>query len=72
MPSPITVSLEVPYAENERQFLVLVVQTAIRTFRRIHASSADDLASTASAGSTEASACGSSVNVTEDGEKEVS
>jgi hypothetical protein len=69
MPSPITVSLEVPYAETERQFLVLVVQTAIKTFRRIHASSADDLASTASAGSTEASTCCSSVNVAADREK---
>jgi hypothetical protein len=33
MTSPVTVSLEVPYAESEQQFLVLAVQTAVRTFR---------------------------------------
>ncbi len=38
MPSPMTVSLEVPYAENEQQFLVLAVQTAVKTFRSLHAS----------------------------------
>ena len=39
MPSPATVSLEVPYAENEQQFLVLAVQTAVRTFRSMNAHS---------------------------------
>jgi hypothetical protein len=39
MTSPATVSLEVPYAENEQQFLVLAVQTAVRTFRRMNAHS---------------------------------
>lgn len=33
MTSPVTVSLQVPYAESEQQFLVLAVQTAVRTFR---------------------------------------
>jgi hypothetical protein len=41
MPSPATVSLEVPYAENEQQFLVLAVQAAVRTFRRMNAHSAE-------------------------------
>ena len=41
MPSPVTVSLEVPYAENEQQFLVLAVQTAVRAFRSMNAHSAE-------------------------------
>ena len=41
MPSPATVSLEVPYAENEQQFLVLAVQTAVRAFRSMNAHSAE-------------------------------
>ena len=41
MSSPATVSLEVPYAENEQQFLVLAVQTAVRTFRRMNAHSVE-------------------------------
>ena len=36
MPSPMTVSLEVPYSENEQQFLVHAVQIAVRTFRSMH------------------------------------
>jgi hypothetical protein len=39
MSSPMTVSLQVPYADNEQQFLVLAVQTAVRTFRRLNAHS---------------------------------
>jgi hypothetical protein len=41
MPSPATVSLEVPYTENEQQFLVLAVQAAVRTFRRMNAHSVE-------------------------------
>lgn len=41
MPSPLTVSLQVPYNENEQQFLVLAVQIAVRTFRNMRASSGD-------------------------------
>lgn len=41
MPSPATVSLEVPYADNEQQFLVLAVQTAVRTFRSMNAHSTE-------------------------------
>jgi hypothetical protein len=41
MPSPVIVSLEVPYAENEQQFLLLVVQTAVRTFRSMNARSGE-------------------------------
>ena len=41
MPSPATVSLEVPYADNEQQFLVLAVQTAVRAFRSMNAHSVE-------------------------------
>ena len=37
MPSPMTISLQVPYIDNEQQFLVLAVQSAVRTFRRLNA-----------------------------------
>jgi hypothetical protein len=36
MSSPMTVSLQVPYTENEQQFLVLAVQIALRTYRSMH------------------------------------
>ncbi len=65
MPSPMTVSLEVPYAENEQQFLVLAVQTAVKTFRSLHASSVDEAASQSSVESLEASACSSIIEVLE-------
>ena len=38
MPAPSTLSVQVPYAETEQQFLVLAVQAAVKTFRTIHAS----------------------------------
>ena len=41
MSSPFTVSVEVPYADNEHQFLILAVKAAMRTFRNMTASSAD-------------------------------
>ena len=66
MPSPMTVSLKVPYAENEQQFLALVVQTAVKTFRSLNASPADESASKTSVGSIEAPAWSSSINVSED------
>jgi hypothetical protein len=66
MPSPMTVSLEVPYAENEQQFLVLAVQTAVKTFRSLHASPVvDEAASQSSVESLEASACSSIIEVLE-------
>jgi hypothetical protein len=66
MPSPMTISLEVPYADNEQQFLVLVVQTAVKTFRSLHASAVDDSSSKPSVESIEASAYSSSITVSED------
>jgi hypothetical protein len=39
MTSPVTVSLQVPYADTERQFLVLAVQSAVRAFRSMNARS---------------------------------
>jgi hypothetical protein len=41
MTSPITVSLQVPYADTEQQFLVLAVQIAVRTFRSMNARSGE-------------------------------
>jgi hypothetical protein len=41
MPPPSTVSLQVPYAETEQEFLLLAVQAAVRMFRTIDASSYD-------------------------------
>jgi hypothetical protein len=41
MPSPMTESVQVPYSENEQQFLVLAVQAAVRTFRSMHANPGD-------------------------------
>ena len=39
--SPVTVTLQVPYAENEQQFLLLAVEAAVRTFRRLRAKPGD-------------------------------
>jgi len=41
MPPPLTVSLQVPYAKDEQQFLILAVQAAVKTFRTLHLSSCD-------------------------------
>ncbi|HKY71754.1 MAG TPA: hypothetical protein VJL88_07520 [Nitrospira sp.] len=38
MPSPVTVSLQIPYVESEREFVMLAVQIAVRTFRSMNAS----------------------------------
>jgi hypothetical protein len=42
MTSPETVSLQIPYTANEKQFLILAVQAAVRTFRSINHPCADD------------------------------
>jgi hypothetical protein len=42
MTSPETVSLQIPYTANEKQFLILAVQAAVRTFRSITPPYADD------------------------------
>jgi hypothetical protein len=39
MPSPVTVPLHIPYVENEREFVLLAVQIAVRTFRSMNAPS---------------------------------
>jgi hypothetical protein len=39
MTLPGTVSLQVPYAHTEQQFLVLAVQAAVRTFRSMNSRS---------------------------------
>jgi hypothetical protein len=64
MPSPATVSLEVPYAENEQEFLVLAVQTAIRTFRRLNAHSVEPSVSVKAATLPHASASSNHVSET--------
>jgi hypothetical protein len=48
MTSPVTVSLHVPYADTEQQFLVLAVQTAVRTFRRMNSNSGEGRCSSSS------------------------
>ena len=42
MSSPETVSLQIPYAANEKQFLILAVQAAMRRFRSINPRYTDD------------------------------
>lgn len=42
MTSPETVSLQIPYTANEKQFLILAVQAAVRTFRSINPPCADN------------------------------
>jgi hypothetical protein len=41
MTPPATVSLQVPYTNTEQQFLILAVQTAVRTFRSMNGHSGD-------------------------------
>jgi hypothetical protein len=48
MTSPVTVSLQVPYADTEQQFLVLAVQTAVRTFRSMNSNSGESCCSSSS------------------------
>ena len=40
---PLTVTLEVPHADNEQQFLLQAVEAAVRTFRSLNRKSSDDL-----------------------------
>jgi hypothetical protein len=42
MLSPETVSLQIPYTSNEKKFLILAVQVAVRRFRSINPRCADD------------------------------
>jgi hypothetical protein len=39
--SPVPVTLQVPYTENEQQFLLQAVATAVRTFRSLNRKPAD-------------------------------
>jgi len=34
--SPLTVTLQVPYGENEQQFLLQAVEAAVRTYRSLN------------------------------------
>jgi hypothetical protein len=43
MSSPVTVSLQIPYVESEREFVMLAVQIAVRTFRSMNTASIDPL-----------------------------
>lgn len=45
MTRPATVSLEVPYADTEQQFLILAVQAAVRTFRSMNSPSGESSSS---------------------------
>jgi len=42
MTSPETVSLQIPYTANEKEFLILAVQASVRTFRSMTPPCADD------------------------------
>ena len=39
--SPVIIILEVPYAENEQQFLIQAVRVAVRTFRSLNVNPSD-------------------------------
>ena len=39
--SPLTVTIQVPYAENEKEFLLQAVEAAVKTFRRLNAKPGD-------------------------------
>jgi hypothetical protein len=52
--SPATVTLQVPYADNEQQFLVRAVEVAVRTYRRLNANPGDDLGKLSATSSTQA------------------
>ena len=55
MTSPETVSLQIPYTANEKQFLFLAVEAAVRRFRSINPHSADDPLYLSSSTSSDAS-----------------
>jgi hypothetical protein len=63
----VTVSLEVPYADTEQQFLILAVQTAVRTFRNMNACSGRPFSSSSTKPS---SSCSSALNQTQEALKE--
>lgn len=46
MRSPVSVSLQVPYTENEQQFLAHAVQAALRMFRSMNAGSVEGFETT--------------------------
>jgi hypothetical protein len=46
MRSQVIVSLQVPYTENEQQFLAHAVQAALRTFRSMNAGSGEGFETT--------------------------
>jgi len=50
MPS-LTVTLQVPYAENESQFLLQAVEVAVKMFRNLHGKSSDGFREVSLAGS---------------------
>ena len=39
--SPLTVTLQVPYTENEEQFLLQTVEIAVKAFRSLNGKSGD-------------------------------
>jgi hypothetical protein len=55
MPLRESVSLKIPYTANEKQFLVLAVQIAVRTFRSLGTDRAGDPLSLSSPRSSESS-----------------
>ena len=52
--SPLTVTLQVPYAEDEQQFLLQAVKAAVRTFRSLNGKPGDCFAEGSSTGTAQA------------------
>jgi hypothetical protein len=53
MMSPLTVTLQVPYAEDEQQFLLQAVNAAVRTFRSLNGKAGDGSAEGSSTGTAQ-------------------
>ena len=50
---PVTVTLHVPYAENEQQFLRQAVEAAVRTFRSLNPNPGHGIGEVSSTGTTQ-------------------
>lgn len=49
MMSPLIVTLQVPFADNQQQFLLQAVETAVKTFRSFSGNNLGEVSSTSSA-----------------------
>jgi hypothetical protein len=51
--TPLIVTLQVPYAENEQQFLLRAAEAAVRTFRSLNEKACDGFAEGSSTGAAQ-------------------